>query len=45
LLPLIIVVRTYPVEERGHLLWIWMNNPALAIPDDIIDIAYLEEPS
>ncbi len=37
-------VRSYPIEERGNLLWIWMGDPALANTDDIIDYAPLSDP-
>jgi vanillate O-demethylase monooxygenase subunit len=37
-------VRSYPVEERGHLIWIWMGDPARADANDIIDIPYLTDP-
>ena len=30
-------VRKYPLVEKGHLLWIWMGDPDLANPDDILD--------
>jgi phenylpropionate dioxygenase-like ring-hydroxylating dioxygenase large terminal subunit len=37
-------VRTYPVVERGHLVWIWMGDPAKADPDQIVDFPYLSDP-
>lgn len=37
-------VRSYPVVERGHMLWIWMGDPALANPDDIHDYPPLSDP-
>ncbi len=37
-------VHSYPIEERGQLLWIWMGEPELANPDDIIDYAPLSDP-
>jgi len=37
-------VRSYPIEARGNLLWIWMGDPELANPDDIIDYAPLQSP-
>lgn len=30
-------VRKYPLVEKGHLLWIWMGDPELADPADILD--------
>jgi len=37
-------VRSYPVVEKQHIMWIWMGDPALADPDKILDIPYLEDP-
>ena len=37
-------VRSYPVVERDHLIWIWMGDPELANEDDILDFPYLREP-
>lgn len=37
-------VRSYPVVETGHLVWIWMGDPALADPDLIIDYQPLHDP-
>ena len=37
-------VKSYPVVERDHLVWIWMGNPAQANTDDIIDFPYLRDP-
>ena len=37
-------VRNFPIVEKGHLLWIWMGDPALADPDDILDYAPLSDP-
>lgn len=30
-------VRKYPLVNKGGLLWIWMGDPSLANPDDILD--------
>ena len=38
-------VRSYPVVERDHLVWIWMGDPALADPALIVDIPYLRDPA
>jgi vanillate O-demethylase monooxygenase subunit len=38
-------VRSYPLEERGHLLWIWMGDPALANNGDIPDYEPLSNPA
>jgi phenylpropionate dioxygenase-like ring-hydroxylating dioxygenase large terminal subunit len=37
-------VRSYPLEERWNLVWIWMGDPALADPDKIIDLPWLDDP-
>src|SRR5499427_2072715 len=37
-------VKTYPVVERHHWLWIWMGDPALADPDKITDFHWLDDP-
>lgn len=37
-------VRSYPVIERDHLVWIWMGDPALADPGKIVDFPYLRDP-
>ncbi|MGK0222930.1 MAG: phenylpropionate dioxygenase-like ring-hydroxylating dioxygenase large terminal subunit [Limisphaerales bacterium] len=36
-------VRSYPVEEKGGMLWIWMGDPEQANTNDIIDFAPLSE--
>ena len=37
-------VKTYPVVERYHWVWIWMGDPALADPATIPDYHYLDSP-
>jgi len=37
-------VRSYPLEERGGMLWIWMGDPEQADPALIHDFAPLSEP-
>ena len=37
-------VRSYPVVERDHLVWIWAGDPAKADPSLIVDFPYLREP-
>ena len=37
-------VHSYPIEERGGLLWIWMGDPALADQEEILDFPYLSDP-
>lgn len=36
-------VRSYPLESRGGMLWIWMGDPALADPALIHDFAPLSQ--
>lgn len=38
-------VRSYPIMERNHLIWIWMGNPVKADFDTIPDIPYLDDPA
>lgn len=37
-------VRSYPVVEKDHLVWIWMGDPAEADSGKIIDFPYLRDP-
>jgi phenylpropionate dioxygenase-like ring-hydroxylating dioxygenase large terminal subunit len=37
-------VKTYPVVERYHWIWIWMGDPALADPDKIADFHWFDDP-
>jgi vanillate O-demethylase monooxygenase subunit len=37
-------VKSYPLVEKQHCMWIWMGDPALADPDEILDIPYLDDP-
>lgn len=32
------------VVEKQNLIWIWLGDPALSDPDDIIDLPYLDSP-
>lgn len=43
-IPKTLKVHSYPVVERGHLLWIWMGDPELADPALILDYAPLHDP-
>lgn len=43
-IPRTLRVRSYPVVERNHLVWIWMGEPELADPELIRDYAPLGEP-
>src|SRR5690348_8200450 len=36
-------VKSYPLVEKQHCMWIWMGDPALADPDKILDIPYLDD--
>ncbi|UXX83812.1 aromatic ring-hydroxylating dioxygenase subunit alpha [Roseovarius pelagicus] len=38
------VVRSYPVVDRYRLLWIWMGDPAMADPDQILSIENFDNP-
>ena len=38
-------VKTYPVAERYHWIWIWMGDPALADPAKITDFHWLDDPN
>src|SRR6202047_1355999 len=38
-------VKTYPVAERYHWIWIWMGDPALADPAAIADFHWLDDPN
>ncbi len=38
-------VKTYPVVERYHWLWVWMGDPALADPARITDFHWLDDPN
>jgi phenylpropionate dioxygenase-like ring-hydroxylating dioxygenase large terminal subunit len=44
LLPPKLRVRSYPVVARDGLVWIWMGDPAVADPAQIVDIPYLRDP-
>ncbi len=37
-------IKSYPVVERHRLVWIWMGDPALANPDDIVDYSWHDSP-
>ena len=36
-------VRSFPVVERDHLVWIWLGDPTKADPALIIDLPYLRD--
>jgi len=37
-------VRSYPVVEKQHIIWVWMGEAGKADPSSIIDIPYLDSP-
>lgn len=43
-IPKTLKVHSYPVVEKGHLVWIWMGDPALADEDLIVDYPPLHDP-
>ena len=38
-------VQSFPIVEKGNLLWIWMGDPKLADPSDIHDYGPLSDPA
>jgi phenylpropionate dioxygenase-like ring-hydroxylating dioxygenase large terminal subunit len=38
-------VKSYPVVERYHWLWVWMGDPAHADPADITDFHWFDDPA
>ena len=38
-------VRSYPVAERYHWIWVWMGDPALADPAKIPDFHWMDDPA
>ncbi len=38
-------VRSFPVVERNHWIWIWMGDPALADPNLIEDFHWMDDPN
>jgi vanillate O-demethylase monooxygenase subunit len=44
-IPHVASVRSYPVEERYGLVWIWMGDPALAAPAEIFQVEHWGEPA
>jgi phenylpropionate dioxygenase-like ring-hydroxylating dioxygenase large terminal subunit len=38
-------VRSYPVVERSHFIWVWMGEAAAADPALIVDLPYLNDPN
>jgi phenylpropionate dioxygenase-like ring-hydroxylating dioxygenase large terminal subunit len=44
-IPHVARVRSYPVEERYGLVWIWMGAPALADPAKIFPVEHHDDPA
>ncbi len=44
-IPHVARVRSYPVEERYGLVWIWMGDPALAHPAKIFPVEHYDDPA
>lgn len=38
-------VRSYPIVERHRLLWVWPGDPALARPETIPNLLWLDDPA
>ena len=38
-------VRSYPIAERYHWVWVWMGDPALADPALIADFHWMDDPA
>jgi vanillate O-demethylase monooxygenase subunit len=38
-------VRSYPIAERYHWIWVWMGDPALADPALITDFHWMDDPA
>jgi phenylpropionate dioxygenase-like ring-hydroxylating dioxygenase large terminal subunit len=44
-IPHVARVRSYPVEERYGLIWIWMGEAEKANPDEIFEVEHYDDPS
>jgi phenylpropionate dioxygenase-like ring-hydroxylating dioxygenase large terminal subunit len=44
-IPPALKVRTFPVVERHAAIWVWMGDPALANPDQIVDFVGYRNPA
>ena len=44
LIPPAAKIKSYPVVERYHWVWIWMGDPALADPAKITDFHWFDDP-
>jgi vanillate O-demethylase monooxygenase subunit len=45
LIPKNAFVKSYPVVEKGHWIWIWMGDPARADPAKIEDFHWMDDPA
>jgi phenylpropionate dioxygenase-like ring-hydroxylating dioxygenase large terminal subunit len=45
LIPQDVRVRSYPTVEKDQLVWLWMGDPALADPNQIVDFPYHNDPA
>ncbi len=36
-------VRSYPIVQRGHFIWVWMGDAAKADPGSILELPYLQD--
>lgn len=43
LIPREAMVKSYPLVEKNHLVWIWLGDPALADPATIVDFPYHDD--
>lgn len=44
-IPHVACVRSYPVEERYGLVWVWMGEAAKADPAEIFHVEHFGDPS
>jgi len=45
LIPDSVRVKSYPVVERYHWIWVWLGDPALADPSRITDFHWMDDPA
>ena len=38
-------VRSYPVQEKNNIVWIWMGDPPTPDPVKILDLSWLSDPN
>jgi phenylpropionate dioxygenase-like ring-hydroxylating dioxygenase large terminal subunit len=44
LVPKTLCVRSYPIVEKHHLVWVWIGDPAKAHPSRVPDLSVMDEP-